>query len=75
MKFAEAKGAPLFNGNMCANTSLIQSEPFSFIPETSIETTSIDQVGTGNKTFSLARKGFVRLITPKLLTHVEAYLL
>ena len=28
MKFAEATGAPLFNGNGRANTSLIQSEPF-----------------------------------------------
>ena len=27
MKFAEAIGAPLFNGNGLANTSLIQSEP------------------------------------------------
>ncbi len=28
MKFAEAIGAPLFNGNGWANTSLIQSETF-----------------------------------------------
>ena len=28
MKFAEAIGAPLFNGNGSANTSLIQSDPF-----------------------------------------------
>ena len=28
MKFAEAIGAPVFNGNGWANTSLIQSEPF-----------------------------------------------
>ncbi len=28
MKFAEAIGVPLFNGNGWANTSLIQSEPF-----------------------------------------------
>ncbi len=27
IKFAEAIGAPLFNGNGWANTSLIQSEP------------------------------------------------
>ena len=29
MKLAEALGAPLFNGNGWANTSLIQSEPLN----------------------------------------------
>ncbi len=28
MKFVEAIGAPLFNGNEWANTSLMHSEPF-----------------------------------------------
>ena len=31
MKFPEAIGAPLFNGNGWANTSLIQSEPFKHV--------------------------------------------